>query len=66
MSLQKQFPLRQEKPYPAWVQTICVVLCLPTLWVPAVVLAQLFARHRRKQENVQQDMHLKLQDSVVC
>ncbi|KAM7149423.1 inactive sodium-dependent neutral amino acid transporter B(0)AT3 isoform 1-T1 [Molossus nigricans] len=61
------FPLRQEKSYPGWVQAICAFLSfLPALWVPAVALAQLLARHRRKQENVQQDIHLKLQDSVVC
>lgn len=67
VSLQKQFPLRQEKSYPGWVQAACVLLSLlPALWVPAVALAQWFARRRRKQESVQQDTRLKLQDSVTC
>lgn len=67
VSLQKQFPLRQEKSYPGWVQAVCVLLSLlPALWVPAVALAQWFAWRRRKQESVQQDTRLKLQDSAAC
>ncbi|XP_024434375.1 inactive sodium-dependent neutral amino acid transporter B(0)AT3 isoform X1 [Desmodus rotundus] len=63
----KQFPLRQEKSYPGWVQAVCVLLSLlPALWVPAVALAQWFAWRRRKQESVQQDTRLKLQDSAAC
>ncbi|KAM5328660.1 inactive sodium-dependent neutral amino acid transporter B(0)AT3 [Glossophaga mutica] len=63
----KQFPLRQEKSYPGWVQAVCVLLCLlPALWVPVVALARWFARRRRKQESVQQDTRLKLQDSIAC
>ncbi|XP_045704123.1 inactive sodium-dependent neutral amino acid transporter B(0)AT3 isoform X2 [Phyllostomus hastatus] len=63
----KQFPLRQEKSYPGWVQAVCVLLSLlPALWVPAVALAQWFARRRRKQKSMQQETQLKLQDSVAC
>ncbi|XP_036993203.2 inactive sodium-dependent neutral amino acid transporter B(0)AT3 isoform X1 [Artibeus jamaicensis] len=63
----KQFPLRQEKPYPGWVQAVCVLLSLlPALWVPTVALAQWLSQRRRKQESVQQDTRLKLQDSVAC
>ncbi|XP_076971014.1 inactive sodium-dependent neutral amino acid transporter B(0)AT3 [Tamandua tetradactyla] len=44
-----QFPARQEKPYPGWVQAACVLLAiLPTLWIPAVALARLFARQKRR------------------
>ncbi|KAK2507303.1 hypothetical protein MC885_005946 [Smutsia gigantea] len=46
-----QFPGRQEKPYPGWVQATCVLLSfVPSLWVPAVALAQLLTRCRRKQD----------------
>ncbi|XP_035876189.1 inactive sodium-dependent neutral amino acid transporter B(0)AT3 isoform X2 [Phyllostomus discolor] len=63
----KQFPLGQEKSYPGWVQAVCVLLSLlPALWVPAVALAQWFARRRRKQKSMQQDTCLKLQDSIAC
>ncbi|XP_032325364.1 inactive sodium-dependent neutral amino acid transporter B(0)AT3 isoform X2 [Camelus ferus] len=63
----EQFPSRQEKPYPGWVQAICVLLSfLPALSVPAVTLVQLLARRRRKQQDVQQDMGPKLQDGGVC
>ncbi|XP_008160272.2 inactive sodium-dependent neutral amino acid transporter B(0)AT3 [Eptesicus fuscus] len=68
----KQFPSRQEKSYPGWVQAICGLLSfLPALLVPGVAMAQLPIWRRRKQENVQQNMRLKLQvsevsDSEVC
>ncbi|XP_016067991.1 PREDICTED: sodium-dependent neutral amino acid transporter B(0)AT3 [Miniopterus natalensis] len=63
----EQFPSRQEKSYPGWVQAVCGLLSfLPALCVPGVALAQLLAWRRQKQEHVQQDMHLKLQDNVVC
>nr|XP_015107084.1 inactive sodium-dependent neutral amino acid transporter B(0)AT3 isoform X2 [Vicugna pacos] len=63
----EQFPSRQEKPYPGWVQAICVLLSfLPALSVPAVALVQLLARRRRKQQDVQQDVGPKLQDGGVC
>ncbi|XP_006762521.1 PREDICTED: sodium-dependent neutral amino acid transporter B(0)AT3 isoform X2 [Myotis davidii] len=62
----KQFPSRQEKSYPGWVQAICGLLSfLPALLVPGVAMAQLPIWRRRKQENVQQNMRLKLQDSKV-
>ncbi|XP_036166406.1 inactive sodium-dependent neutral amino acid transporter B(0)AT3 isoform X1 [Myotis myotis] len=62
----KQFPSRQEKSYPGWVQAICGLLSfLPALLVPGVAMAQLPIWRRRKQENVQQNMCLKLQDSKV-
>nr|KAF6356048.1 solute carrier family 6 member 18 [Myotis myotis] len=64
--LRKQFPSRQEKSYPGWVQAICGLLSfLPALLVPGVAMAQLPIWRRRKQENVQQNMCLKLQDSKV-
>ncbi|XP_057564448.1 inactive sodium-dependent neutral amino acid transporter B(0)AT3 [Hippopotamus amphibius kiboko] len=48
----EQFPLQQEKPYPGWVQAVCVLLSLlPALWVPVVALAQLLARCRRKRQD---------------
>lgn len=66
VSLQKQFPSRQEKSYPGWVQAICGLLSfLPALLVPGVAMAQLPIWRRQKQENVQQNMRLKLQDSKV-
>lgn len=66
LSLQKQFPSRQEKSYPGWVQAICGLLSfLPALLVPGVAMAQLPIWRRRKQENVQQNMCLKLQVSEV-
>ncbi|XP_050651149.1 inactive sodium-dependent neutral amino acid transporter B(0)AT3 isoform X2 [Macaca thibetana thibetana] len=41
------FPARQEKLYPGWVLTTCVLLSLlPLLWVPGVALAQLLTRRR--------------------
>nr|XP_051686680.1 inactive sodium-dependent neutral amino acid transporter B(0)AT3 [Oryctolagus cuniculus] len=44
----EQFPSRQEKLYPGWVQATCVLLSLlPALWVPGVALARLVARCRR-------------------
>ncbi|KAG8512348.1 Sodium-dependent neutral amino acid transporter B(0)AT3, partial [Galemys pyrenaicus] len=47
-SQQEQFPARQPKAYPGWVQVVCILLSfLPTLWVPAVALAQLLARRTR-------------------
>ncbi|EPQ02524.1 Sodium-dependent neutral amino acid transporter B(0)AT3 [Myotis brandtii] len=62
----KQFPSRQEKSYPGWVQAICGLLSfLPALLVPGVAMAQLPIWRRRKQKNVQQNMRLKLQDSKV-
>ncbi|XP_077860718.1 inactive sodium-dependent neutral amino acid transporter B(0)AT3 isoform X4 [Macaca mulatta] len=43
----KLFPARQEKLYPGWVLTTCVLLSLlPLLWVPGVALAQLLTRRR--------------------
>lgn len=39
---------------------------LPVLLVPAVALAQLLVRHRRKKKAALQDMHLKPQDSGAC
>lgn len=66
VSLQKQFPSRQEKSYPGWVQAICGLLSfLPALLVPGVAMAQLPIWRRRKQENMQQNMHLKLQVGYV-
>ncbi|CAK6444230.1 unnamed protein product [Pipistrellus nathusii] len=62
----KQFPSRQEKSYPGWVQAICALLSfLPALLVPGVALAQLPIWRRQKQENVQQNIRLKLQVSEV-
>nr|XP_036266384.1 inactive sodium-dependent neutral amino acid transporter B(0)AT3 [Pipistrellus kuhlii] len=62
----KQFPSRQEKSYPGWVQAICGLLSfLPALLVPGVALAQLPIWRRQKQENVQQNIRLKLQVSEV-
>ncbi|KAI5938857.1 Inactive sodium-dependent neutral amino acid transporter B(0)AT3 [Manis javanica] len=46
-----QFPWRQEKSYPGWIRTTCVLLSfVPSLWVPAVALAQLLFRCRRRQD----------------
>ncbi|XP_058420384.1 inactive sodium-dependent neutral amino acid transporter B(0)AT3 [Diceros bicornis minor] len=62
-----QFPLQQEKIYPGWVQATCVLLSfLPVLLVPAVALAQLLARCRRKQKDTLQDTHPKPQDGRAC
>uniref|UniRef100_A0A8C4MH99 Transporter n=1 Tax=Equus asinus asinus TaxID=83772 RepID=A0A8C4MH99_EQUAS len=62
-----QFPTQQENVYPGWVQVTCVLLSfLPVLLVPAVALAQLLVRHRRKKKDALQDMHLKPQDSGAC
>ncbi|XP_037655104.1 inactive sodium-dependent neutral amino acid transporter B(0)AT3 [Choloepus didactylus] len=47
-----QFPARQERLYPGWVQAACALLTfLPTLWLPAVALAQLLARRRRRRQD---------------
>ncbi|XP_075398016.1 inactive sodium-dependent neutral amino acid transporter B(0)AT3 [Tenrec ecaudatus] len=60
----EQFPSRQQKLYPGWVQTICVLLSfLPSLWVPAIALVQLFA-HRRRQKR--QPQHPQLQGDHTC
>ncbi|XP_023481654.1 inactive sodium-dependent neutral amino acid transporter B(0)AT3 [Equus caballus] len=62
-----QFPTQQENVYPGWVQVTCMLLSfLPVLLVPAVALAQLLVRHRRKKKAALQDMHLKPQDSGAC
>ncbi|XP_013361353.1 PREDICTED: sodium-dependent neutral amino acid transporter B(0)AT3 isoform X1 [Chinchilla lanigera] len=59
------FPLQEEKLYPGWVQATCMLLSfLPLLWVPASALAQLLAR--RRQEDTQLDTGLKPQDSGGC
>ncbi|XP_023562746.1 sodium-dependent neutral amino acid transporter B(0)AT3 isoform X2 [Octodon degus] len=59
------FPSQEEKIYPHWVQAVCLLLSfLPLLWLPASALAQLLARRRR--ENTQLDTALKLQDSSGC
>uniref|UniRef100_A0A8C4PSD9 Solute carrier family 6 member 18 n=1 Tax=Equus asinus asinus TaxID=83772 RepID=A0A8C4PSD9_EQUAS len=67
IALLDQFPTQQENVYPGWVQVTCVLLSfLPVLLVPAVALAQLLVRHRRKKKDALQDMHLKPQDSGAC
>ncbi|XP_004621422.1 inactive sodium-dependent neutral amino acid transporter B(0)AT3 [Sorex araneus] len=48
----EEFPGRQEKSYPGWVQAICVLLSsLPVLCVPAVALTQLLTRRRWKHQD---------------
>ncbi|XP_006872446.1 PREDICTED: sodium-dependent neutral amino acid transporter B(0)AT3 [Chrysochloris asiatica] len=60
----EQFPSRQEKLYPGWVQVTCVLLSfLPSLWVPAIALVQLFAQRRIQK---QQDMDPQLQGGHAC
>ncbi|XP_040833251.1 inactive sodium-dependent neutral amino acid transporter B(0)AT3 [Ochotona curzoniae] len=45
----EQFPTRQEKLYPSWVQATCTFLCLlPALWIPGVAMVQLLARAKRR------------------
>uniref|UniRef100_A0A8C5KKH7 Transporter n=1 Tax=Jaculus jaculus TaxID=51337 RepID=A0A8C5KKH7_JACJA len=63
----EQFPLKQEKLYPGWVQVICVLLSfLPSLWVPGVALAQLLCRQRQKWKDAQLESGLKLQNGRHC
>ncbi|XP_004380364.1 inactive sodium-dependent neutral amino acid transporter B(0)AT3 [Trichechus manatus latirostris] len=62
--LYEHFPARQEKLYPGWVQVICMLLFfLPSLWVPAVALAQLLAQRRGQK---QQLVRPQLQDGHAC
>jgi hypothetical protein len=66
-SLQEQFPLREEKFYPAWVQVVCILLSfLPMLWIPMTALTRLLARHRQGQRDAQPDAGPKLQDHRGC
>ncbi|XP_048193288.1 sodium-dependent neutral amino acid transporter B(0)AT3-like [Perognathus longimembris pacificus] len=56
-----QFPLREEKLYPGWVQVTCVLLSfLPVMWVPAIALVQLLARCRQRRKSTGPDRSLKL------
>ncbi|XP_049715006.1 inactive sodium-dependent neutral amino acid transporter B(0)AT3 [Elephas maximus indicus] len=60
----EHFPSHQEKLYPGWVQATCMLLSfLPSLWVPAVALAQLLTRRRRQK---QQGVRPQLQDGHAC
>ncbi|XP_043832511.1 inactive sodium-dependent neutral amino acid transporter B(0)AT3 [Dromiciops gliroides] len=46
------FPIKQEKFYPGWVQVICVMLSLlPCIWVPGVALFQLINRRQKNGKN---------------
>ncbi|XP_073933870.1 inactive sodium-dependent neutral amino acid transporter B(0)AT3 isoform X2 [Castor canadensis] len=63
----EQFPLREEKFYPAWVQVVCILLSfLPMLWIPMTALTRLLARHRQGQRDAQPDAGPKLQDHRGC